>query len=107
MHGSMHADGNYIAHLSADVTLTICTVGRPKAVRPITGETVVFSCEVRSSSGILWQSSTIEDIVFVRAIHDVNEVMSDGDAGTYIPMYERTTTINCLHNYLHCCDERS
>ncbi len=79
-------------------------------MRPITGERVVFSCELRSSSA--WWSplaelNYIEDIVLVRAIHDVNEVMSDGDAGRYLPTYERTTTINCVHNYLHCCDERS
>ncbi len=67
--------------LHADVTLTVVIVERPEAVRPITGETVVFSCEVRSSNGLLWQSSIFEDLVFVRAIHDPGFIMTDTAIG--------------------------
>ncbi len=59
------------------MTITVGILERPDAVRPILGETVVFSCEVRSFSGILWQSSIFEDLVFVGAIHNPGFNMTD------------------------------
>lgn len=66
------------------MTLTVEIQERPQAVRPIIGETVVFSCEIRSSSGLVWQSPAFGpagDIVFLRALHDVNNELANTDAG--------------------------
>lgn len=39
----------------AAVTLTYEIAGRPDGVRPITGETVIFTCEVEGNT-LTWQS---------------------------------------------------
>ena len=74
---------------SSVVTLTYEVLGRPEAVRPIPGETVVFTCEVEGET-LTWdneafQSSTIS---FIRVNNPVGDRSTDANTG--------------IDNYVHC-----
>ena len=67
---------------AAVVTLTYEVLGRPGAVRPIPGETVVFTCEVETET-LTWineafQSNTIS---FIRVINPPRDRVTDLNTG--------------------------
>ena len=72
-------------YYSLDVTLTYEIVGRPTAIRPIPGETVIFTCEVEGQV-LTWRSPGIDagqrDIV--PSSFMVGERGNDTTSGKYI-----------------------
>ena len=72
-----------------DVSLTYEVMERPEAIRPIPGETVVFSCEVEGTV-LIWNSVSFippNDITFVAALDPVGRPKADpitGKMASYI-----------------------
>ena len=64
------------------MTLTVEIMERPQATRPIPGETVVFTCEIPFSSGLVWESSVFSaDVTLLTAFNPVGDPVPNLDTG--------------------------
>ena len=64
------------------VTLTYEVSGRPEAIRPIPGETVVFTCEVEGET-LTWENVAFGTISFIRVNNPVGDRTIDANTGVY------------------------
>ena len=64
------------------VTLTYEVIGRPEAVRPIPGETVVFTCEVEDET-LTWANTAFlsSSISFIRVNNPPGDRATDSNTG--------------------------
>jgi hypothetical protein len=67
------------------VTLTYEVLGRPEAVRPIPGETVVFTCEVEDET-LTWVNTAFlsSSISFIRVNNPPGDRATDSNTGALI-----------------------
>lgn len=73
---------SHFSHYSTDVTLIYEIAGRPDEPRPITGETVTFTCEVEGGS-VTWTSSAISNgvITLIPSVNRIGEPNMDDASG--------------------------
>ena len=81
---------------STVVTLTYEVQGRPDAVRPIPGETVVFTCEVEGET-LTWENVAFlsSSISFIRVNNPPGDRSTDSNTGTV-----QTCSQFCIKSYL-------
>ena len=61
-------------------TLTYEILGRPEAIRPIPGETVVFTCEVQGET-LTWDNTVFGTVSFIRVNNPAGDVQEDANTG--------------------------